>query len=282
MLAESADREEYMVIHPATVIALLRECDYMSADLFAPLFYDLSTHLWQFSKPVSTYHLDGLSLSDIQRFTVGVNKLRALHVREARCPLDAALQHGCRTALAVGWCGDAYNILHYQGNDMCHPIENWTALISRTKLPSQPNFPITRGENPGPQAPPPYNAGGGEQPEYSGLGHPFNGVRRGLAVPPMYDHPIYGYNGFAPGYPAHHAPPIAPPPLMLHLHQPQHPGPAALRLAQPPQVQPQPPPQAPQPLFENLCGSCRQAVVQSLEASRRRIWDALPELFDLV
>jgi hypothetical protein len=35
-------------------------------------------------------------------------------------------------------------------------------------------------------------------------------------------------------------------------------------------------------LFDKLCASCRQSVVQSMEASRQEIWDSLPELFNLV
>jgi len=301
MLAAGATPENFTVIHPATVIALLREYGYLSADLLAPLFYDLSTHMWQFATPISAHHLTGLALSDIQRFIVGVNKLRALHVREAQCPIGVVTHNACHTALTVGWCGGAHNILHFQGNDMCHPLESWAALISRTKMPPKIEAPATRvvpNEQLGLAAPPPpYNApigGGGDPPYWSAnrnLGHGVQPavVRRALlAAAPQHDHhmpaaQVYNaqaqaYHGFVQAYFGH--PPVAPPPPMpMAYHQPQGPGPAP-RVAQPPQVQPQS--QLLKPLFENLCDSCRQSVVLSLEASRRRIWDSLPKLFDLV
>jgi hypothetical protein len=39
---------ENLVIHSASVISLLRECNYTSPDLLTPLFYDLSPQVWQF------------------------------------------------------------------------------------------------------------------------------------------------------------------------------------------------------------------------------------------
>jgi hypothetical protein len=306
--AEGAGPEGYTVIHPATVISLLRECGYLSADLLAPLFYELSKHIWQFGQPSSPYHLDGLSLSDIQRFIVGVNKLRALHVREARCPMGVVPHQTCRSGLAVGWRGEAYNILHFQGNDMCRPLESWAALIAKTKLLSQPGEASASravpNEHPGPAAPPPYNANpGGGADQHWPAGNAAHGIfavpggllRRALPVYPTHDHYLpaaqqYGaqpqaFNGLAQGYPAQQAllAPLAPPPVPManayHYHQFPGPGPT-LRFVQQPQAQPQA--QAPQPLFENLCGSCRQSIIQSMEVSRQKIWDSLPELFDLL
>ena len=283
--AEGDSPEEYTIMHPTTVIALLRECGYVSADLLAPLFYDLSNQVWQFTKPISPYHLEGLSLSDVQRFVVGLNKLRALHVREARCPMGVVPNNhpACQSALAVGWRGEAYDILHYQGNDMCYPLESWLVLISRAKLPSQPGAPVPRvvpNDNPMPAAPPAYNplpAGGGGQQWHGNLA--VAGVPR-HALQGVYNQNLFaGYNaqlqafdGVARVQPApQQAAPPAPVPMPY-----QQPQPA-------PQAQPsQEQAQAPQPLFDKLCASCRQSVVRSMEASRQKIWDSLPEIFNLV
>lgn len=288
MAAEGADPEEYTVIHPATVIALLRKCGYSSADLFAPLFYSLSTYLWQFANTVSPYPLGGLSTLDTQRLVLGVNKLRAFHVREAQCPIGVVPHQACRSALVVGWCGEAYNILHFQGNDMCRPLESWAALISRIELPSQPEASVSRAvpsEHLGPAAPPPYNAlpGGGRDHQHWPAAQEFVALpglfRRTLVAPPGYDHYrlAHALPGVAQGYLVQQV--VPPAPMTMPPHQPQHPGPAP-PFVHPSQVPPQP--HMPHPLFENLCGSCRQSVIQSLEASRQKIWDSLPELFKLV
>lgn len=61
------------------------------ADLFVPLFYELSSYMWQFSSPNGSYHLDDLALVDMQRFAVGVNKLRC--PPHSRGPLSIRRRH---------------------------------------------------------------------------------------------------------------------------------------------------------------------------------------------
>lgn len=222
----------------------------------------------------------------------------ALHIREARCPLDVATHSPCKVELAIGWCGEAYSILHYEGNDMCRPLESWAAIIASTKIPPQPEprAPINDINGPGALILPNYPGGGPEYQHQLVNGNFGNGGldARGVAVVPAANGtlgrvvnnvirqrywavpaPMTHYQAQAvpvqPAAPTAIGPRQAPSPYTgPALATAPHAGPAqAPRVVQPPQMQSQL--QVPQPLSKNLCGSCRQSLVQSLQASRRRI-----------
>ena len=72
----AANAEEDLIVHPASVIGLLRECGYSDPQLLFPLFYALSRTTWQFGGPALGYHLAPLSAGDIERFVVGVERMR--------------------------------------------------------------------------------------------------------------------------------------------------------------------------------------------------------------
>ncbi|KAM5546012.1 hypothetical protein V8D89_000138 [Ganoderma adspersum] len=75
----AANAEEDLIVHPASVIGLLRECGYADAQLLFPLFYSLSRTTWQFGGPALGHHLAPLSTADVERFVVGIERVREHH-----------------------------------------------------------------------------------------------------------------------------------------------------------------------------------------------------------
>ncbi|KAF7972727.1 hypothetical protein HWV62_17192 [Athelia sp. TMB] len=75
-LREPGAAAEDLIVHPAAVIALLRDCGYSGVDLLSPLFYDLSSRVWQIGTPITGHHFAPLEPEDIERFTIGLNALR--------------------------------------------------------------------------------------------------------------------------------------------------------------------------------------------------------------
>jgi len=124
-------------IHPAGVISLLRECDYDSPDLLAPLFYSLSTCISKFSLPPTGLNISALSPADTERFIIGLNKLRSLHSASSQCPVYAVNhpppdRHGdprqsilCQYELLRYWHNTAVPQLLDMKDQMCHPIDDW-------------------------------------------------------------------------------------------------------------------------------------------------------------
>ncbi|KAI0672094.1 hypothetical protein C8Q78DRAFT_1077668 [Trametes maxima] len=77
---ENPDPEDDIIIHPAAVIALLRECGYHDRELLFPLFYALSRTTWQFGGRAPGHHLAPLAHADVERFVVGLEQLREAHI----------------------------------------------------------------------------------------------------------------------------------------------------------------------------------------------------------
>ncbi|KAJ8520782.1 hypothetical protein ONZ45_g2412 [Pleurotus djamor] len=123
---------EDVIVHPASVIALLRDCNYTPPDLLAPLFYDLSTRTWQFGGDAAGYHLAPLNASELERFIVGITKLRSFHAKIAEPPLDIP-PVPCRSGFVMEWVKKAMPVLQRNANYMCTPMEDWTALLAQVK-----------------------------------------------------------------------------------------------------------------------------------------------------
>jgi len=136
--AEGASTGEDTVLHPAGVISLLRECDYSSPDLLAPLFYSLSTIISQFTLPPTGHNISALSTADTERFIIGLNKLRSLHIASSQCPVYAVIHPPpaadthqsilCQYELLRYWHNIAWPRLFDAEVQMCHPIEDWRVL----------------------------------------------------------------------------------------------------------------------------------------------------------
>lgn len=120
-----------LTIHPTSVISLLRQCNYTSPDLLAPLFYDLSTRVWQFGKPVTDHHLAPLSPSDIERFIFGLNALRSAHASFTTSPTILNLpDHAvCHRTMILDWVKRGQPMLFWQGNLMSNPFEDWGLVL---------------------------------------------------------------------------------------------------------------------------------------------------------
>lgn len=125
-------------IHPARVISLLRECDYTSADLLTPLYYDLSNITQHFSSSPFENSLSLLSEVELQRFIVGLSSLRSAHVSNSLCPVHVAIndtltdpKHSavCQYELMRSWHNVAIPKLFDLSTQMCKPIESWGVLI---------------------------------------------------------------------------------------------------------------------------------------------------------
>jgi len=142
--AEEPAVTEDFGMHPAGVIALLRECDYNGPDLLVPLFYSLSTFISKFTLPPTGYNISALSIADTERFIIGVNKLRSLHAASSQCPVYAVVHSQpdtdaresilCQYGLLGYWHNIAGPRLFDLKDQMCHPIDDWGKLsqIART------------------------------------------------------------------------------------------------------------------------------------------------------
>ena len=64
-------------VHPAAVIALLRQCGYHAPELLAPIFYALSRWSKRFGGAAAGFNIAPLSHADIERLIVGIDRLRA-------------------------------------------------------------------------------------------------------------------------------------------------------------------------------------------------------------
>ena len=93
--------EEDLIVHPASVISLLRSCGYTDASLLFPLFYALSCTTWQFGGAALGHHLAPLSVADMERLVVGIERVRALLGPDA-APDPAALHAAIAGLVAAG------------------------------------------------------------------------------------------------------------------------------------------------------------------------------------
>ncbi|PIL28926.1 hypothetical protein GSI_08973 [Ganoderma sinense ZZ0214-1] len=75
----AANYDEDLIVHPASVIGLLRECGYADPQLLFPLFYALSRTTWQFGGPALGHHLAPLSAANMERLVVGIERIREHH-----------------------------------------------------------------------------------------------------------------------------------------------------------------------------------------------------------
>jgi hypothetical protein len=137
-----------LIVHPASVIALLREGQVDDATLLAPLFYDLFRRTWQLGPPFSGYHLRSLPPTDVERLMYGAAALRTAHARMASTPPNfdfPTFAHGNTHAqhhsfVTTHWTEAIIpRLLHdLERNLLSEPIEDWetaraeaTAAFSR-------------------------------------------------------------------------------------------------------------------------------------------------------
>ncbi|KAF9490405.1 hypothetical protein BDN71DRAFT_1454254 [Pleurotus eryngii] len=117
------------IVHPASVIALLHDCAYTPPDLMGPLFYDLSKRTWQFGGDAAGHHLAPLTPSDMEKFIVGMTKIRSAHVKSTEAPLHVITKPTCKAALLPEWLRRVYATLYRSNNYMCTPMEDWSAFL---------------------------------------------------------------------------------------------------------------------------------------------------------
>ncbi|KAL4262231.1 BTB domain-containing protein [Pleurotus pulmonarius] len=121
------------IVHPASVIALLHDCSYTPPDLMGPLFYDLSKRTWQFGGEATGHHLAPLTPSDMEKFIVGMTKLRSAHVKSTEAPLHIITMPTCKAVLLPEWLRRVYATLYRSNNFMCTPIEDWSSFLATLK-----------------------------------------------------------------------------------------------------------------------------------------------------
>ncbi|KAL6304719.1 hypothetical protein BKA93DRAFT_749633 [Sparassis latifolia] len=126
----AAQHEE--LVHPASVIALLRQTDCATPQVFAPIFYELSRCSWTFGGPAVGHNIAPLSHADIERLIVGIERLRTLHMfYAAKCPLFTVTpgHEDCLQGLQHCW-GDIASVFARKTGPR-EPVEDWKEL---TKL----------------------------------------------------------------------------------------------------------------------------------------------------
>lgn len=118
--------QEEMAVPPAAVIELLRAGGCADKDVLAPLFYALTCSTWQLGGPVPGHRIAQLSYADIERFVVGLEKLRAAFVYAAA---DAAAL--TTVAMHKGQCD--IGVLHFWQTSMLTIIatKNTEATVRR-------------------------------------------------------------------------------------------------------------------------------------------------------
>lgn len=121
--------DEELIVNPAVVISLLRECDLGTKELLAPLFYALSKTTWQFGGPAVGHHIAALSQADTERLIVGVERLRTEHAAlVVQLPtFDAGHDPVCGVRFKVAWCHIAAGFLRSHAGAR-QPIEDWKSV----------------------------------------------------------------------------------------------------------------------------------------------------------
>lgn len=126
--------EEDTIVHPASVIALLRDCNYHDTDLLFPLFYRLSCTTWQFGGSSLGHHLAPLLPADVERLVVGIERLRAAHVA---CAVEIPTfpqqptnpPHFCMAGVAQLWASFTPPLLLGSLRNARRPLEQWRAVM---------------------------------------------------------------------------------------------------------------------------------------------------------
>lgn len=127
--------KEDLIVHPGSVIALLRECGYDDASLLFPLFYALSRTTWQFGGPALGHHLAPLLASDVERLVVGVERLRSAHTSLAVAapnfdPVPSNPPHFCLNGAQTLW-GSLVCTLFVTRRQLPHePLEEWREMAT--------------------------------------------------------------------------------------------------------------------------------------------------------
>ncbi len=133
--AAPVDMKEDLIVHPGSVIALLRECGYDDASLLFPLFYALSRTTWQFGGPALGHHLAPLLASDVERLVVGVERLRSAHTSLAVAapnfdPVPSNPPHFCLNGAQTLW-GSLVCTLFVTRRQLPHePLEEWREMAT--------------------------------------------------------------------------------------------------------------------------------------------------------
>lgn len=154
---------EDLIVHPASVIALLRDCGYAGADLLTPLFYDLSTRVWQIGTPISGHHFAPLSLVDLERFMIGLNALRNYQMVSCMCPATVLLNHNHNPNHGAGFPAPERNICAAEASRLwtnivggkiaqqldlqCDPVNEWKAFPAafKAQIPPARASPLCHG-----------------------------------------------------------------------------------------------------------------------------------------
>lgn len=130
---EPAAQEEDAIVHPASVISLLRECGYHDKDVLFPLFYALSCTTWQFGGPSLGHNLAPLSSADVERLVVGTERLRTAHISFAVVVPEFAISpthppHFCTLGVMQLWPSMLQLVLP-PARRHSRPIEDWRDII---------------------------------------------------------------------------------------------------------------------------------------------------------
>ncbi|TCD63454.1 hypothetical protein EIP91_005395 [Steccherinum ochraceum] len=139
---DSNAADEEVVINPASVIALLRECRHNLPVLLTPLFYALSRGTWQFGGPAVGNHIAPLSHADIERFIVGVERIRQQHADfVTQSPPIASIMSAhsqtCQAALRAYWATLALAMLKATYGSR-QPVEDWASVIAQARTQKTP------------------------------------------------------------------------------------------------------------------------------------------------
>ncbi|KAI0690555.1 hypothetical protein C8T65DRAFT_671449 [Cerioporus squamosus] len=124
------DSDEDLIIHPASVIAVLRECGYSDTALFFPLFYALSRTTGQFGGGALGHHLAPLSAADMERVVVGVERLRARHTALVVSTPAFDSLHCCQARAQELWKSLAHTMLVTNEQRPHEPIEEWQDMAA--------------------------------------------------------------------------------------------------------------------------------------------------------
>jgi hypothetical protein len=122
------DTTTNLPIHPAAVIALLRAINYDDQGLLMALFYDISRRTPQLSSGVYINHpLSCLAPADIERFVIGLARLRMAQVQMYTSPMLVAVpEHWgtCHSHIHAFWTYTAQPLLLLPAGLMSQPIED--------------------------------------------------------------------------------------------------------------------------------------------------------------